>query len=257
MLEARNISIQYSGHPVVRDVSVSLESGKLVALLGPNGAGKTSLLKSLNGSLLPFSGEISVDGRPLGQLSRREVAQRIAVVAQETETNFPVSVLDYVLGGRYAHGEALGWETEQDLRVAEDCIRLCDLSGYERRNMNKLSGGERQRAVLARAIATQAGILLLDEPTANLDLAHQAMMFRLVKERCGGCGASAIVITHDPNLASEFADEMILMKDGAIIAQGAPQSVLTTENIRQAFGVETVLDLNPASGRIRVTAIFN
>lgn len=256
MLSARDISISYSGHPVVRSVSVSLERGKLVALLGANGAGKTSLLKSLNGSLLPESGEILLDDKHLSEYSRRDIAQRIAVVAQEAETNFPLSVLDFVLGGRFAHGEALGWETAQDIKIAEDCIRLCDLGGYESRNMNKLSGGERQRAVLARAIATQALILLFDEPTANLDLAHQAMMFRLVKERCKGCGAAAIVITHDPNLASEFADEIVLMKDGAIIARGEPGEVLTAENMKDAFGVEAVIDLNPVTAKTRVTTVY-
>lgn len=256
MLEANDISISYSGRSVVRSVSISLEPGRLIALLGANGAGKTSLLKSLNGSLIPDSGEILLEGKRLAEFSRREIAQRIAVVAQETETEFPVSVLDYVLGGRFAHGAALGWESDADIKVAEDCLALCDLNGFQKRNMNKLSGGERQRAVLARAIATQARFLLLDEPTANLDLSHQAMMFRLVRERCVGCGAAAIVITHDPNLASEFADEMVLLKAGSIIAQGPPSDVLTVENIREAFGVDTVLDVNPVSGKTRVTTIF-
>ena len=257
MLTATNITVSYSGRAVVRGVSLRVGAGKLVALLGPNGAGKTSLLKSLNGSLEIQSGVVEVDGKPLADYSRREVAQRIAVIAQENETRFPVSVLEYVLGGRYAHGESFGWETENDLRIAQECLRLCDLGGFENRLMNELSGGERQRAVLARAIATQAGILLLDEPTANLDLAHQAMMFRLVKERCAGCGASAVVITHDPNLAAEFADEIVLMKEGAIVAEGAPEVVLTSGNLKEVFGVETVLDKNPVTGRTRVTTVFH
>jgi iron complex transport system ATP-binding protein len=256
MLTATDITVSYSGRAVVRGVNLRLESGRLVALLGANGAGKTSLLKTLNGSIEPQSGGVEVDDRPLTGYSRREIAQRIAVVAQENETRFPVTVLDYVLGGRYAHGEAFGWETEKDLRISQECLRLCDLDGFENRFMNELSGGERQRVVLARAIATEAGILLLDEPTANLDLAHQAMMFRLVRERCGGCGASAVVITHDPNLASEFADEILLMKDGAIVASGAPRDVLTRENLKTVFGVETVLDTNPTTGKVRVTTVF-
>lgn len=257
MLNATNITVSYSGRAVVRGVSLRLSAGRLIALLGPNGAGKTSLLKSLNGSLEVQSGEITIDEKALTDYSRREVAQRIAVVAQENETRFPVSVLDYVLGGRYAHGEAFGWETETDLRISQECLRLCDLGGFENRLMNELSGGERQRAVLARAIATQAGVLLLDEPTANLDLAHQAMMFRLVKERCSDCGASAIVITHDPNIAAEFADEIVLMKEGAIVAHGAPDQVLTVGNLKEVFGVETLLDRNPATGKTRVTTVFH
>jgi iron complex transport system ATP-binding protein len=122
--------------------------------------------------------------------------------------------------------------------------------------MNHLSGGERQRVVLARAIATNARILLLDEPTANLDLAHQAMMFRLVRERCRTRGYSAIAITHDLNLAAEFADEIVMLKDGRVMAKGTPAEVLTTENVEEVFGVRVLLDENPASGNVRVTNVF-
>jgi len=122
--------------------------------------------------------------------------------------------------------------------------------------MNRLSGGERQRVVLARALAAQTEILLLDEPTANLDLAHQALMFRLVRERCKSCNASAIVITHDLNLAAEFADEIILLKNGAILSKGAPEKVLTKANLQTVFGVKVLLDENPASKKIRVTTIY-
>jgi iron complex transport system ATP-binding protein len=131
------------------------------------------------------------------------------------------------------------------------------LDGYEDRLLNELSGGERQRVVLARAIASQAGILLLDEPTANLDLAHQAMMIRLVRERCTGCGASALVITHDLNLASEFADDLVFMKSGRIIAQGAVNDVMTSENIRTVFGVDARVDSSPVGDSRRVTLIFD
>ena len=256
MLEARDISINYGEQAVVRDVSFALETGKIIVLLGANGAGKTTLLKSLNGGLPAAKGEILLGGKPLENYSRREIAQKIAVIAQETETKFPVSVLEFVLAGRFSHGAAFGWETEKDLQVAVDCLKRCDLETYANRMMNQLSGGERQRVVLARALATQAEILLLDEPTANLDLAHQAMMFRLIDERCKGCNSSAIVITHDLNLASEFADEIILLKNGAILAKGAPERVLTRENLMGAFAVEVLLDKNPASGNVRVTTVY-
>jgi iron complex transport system ATP-binding protein len=282
MLEVQNISINYGVCAVVEDVSFSLAAGKIIALLGANGAGKTTLLKALNGGLPVAKGAIRLDGKELKNYSRRETAQRIAVIAQETETKFPVSVLEFVLAGRFAHGTAFGWETEQDLQIALDCLNLCDLKNYENRQMNQLSGGERQRVVLARALATQAAILLLDEPTANLDLAHQALMFRLIKERCNAavsaavsdasrvrharraqdsrqdaCAASAIVITHDLNLASEFADEIILLKNGRIAAKGEPRQVLTEDNLSEVFGVKVLLDENPVSRKRRVTTLFN
>ncbi len=256
MLRADNISIRYGQHDVVRGVSFELRTGRIVALLGPNGAGKTTLIKSLNGTVPISAGRIELDGEPLDSFSRRQIARRIAVVAQENETRFPVRVLEYVLAGRFANGSAFGWETEQDVAVARDALQRCDLADYGERFMNELSGGERQRVVLARALATDARVLLLDEPTANLDLAHQAMMFRLVLERCVQCDATAVVITHDLNLAAEFADEILLLKNGEEYAFGPPDKVLTAANIGGVFHVPVLLDENPASGKVRVTTVY-
>ena len=253
MLEVKNISICYGESEIVKDVSFTLRNGEILAILGANGAGKTTLLKSLNAGLPIATGEILLDGKKMNNFSRREIAQKIAVIAQETETKFPVTVLEFVLAGRFAHGNAFGWETESDLQIAENALRSCDLADFESRLMNRLSGGERQRVVLARALATQARILLLDEPTANLDLAHQALMFRLVRERCKSCASSAIVITHDLNLASEFADEILLLKKGQVAAKGEPEEVLTARNLREVFDVEVFLDANPNSGKPRIT----
>ena len=256
MLEVKNISINYGFCAVVQNISFALEAGKIIALLGANGAGKTTLLKSLNGTLPIASGEILLDGKAIKSFSRREIAQKIAVIAQENETKFPVSVLEFVLSGRFAHGAAFGWETEKDLQIALNCLEKCDLQSYTKRTMNQLSGGERQRVVLARALATEAEILLLDEPTANLDLAHQALMFRLLKNKCRVSNGAAIVITHDLNLAAEFADEILLLKNGKITAKGAPEKVFTEENLHEIFGVKVLLDKNPASANVRVTTLY-
>lgn len=247
--------MSYADHHVLANVSFELAAGRTLALLGPNGAGKTTLIRSLNGALQLAKGEITLEGKCLAELSRREIAKNIAVVAQENETRFPVTVLEFVLSGRFVNGIAFGWESTADFEFAERALAECDLYGYSERLMNELSGGERQRVVLARALATNARILLLDEPTASLDIAHQAMMFRLVRERCRQ-GASAVVITHDLNLAAEFADEIILLKDGRIAAKGLPSQVLTVENVRSVFGVEALLDKHPASGNVRVTNVF-
>ncbi|HRI02766.1 MAG TPA: ABC transporter ATP-binding protein [Pyrinomonadaceae bacterium] len=256
MLEVKDISVGYGERAVLGGLSFELRDGETIVLLGANGAGKTTLIKALNATLPLTGGDIALDGESLTKISRREIARHIAVVAQENETRFPVTVLEFVLSGRFVHGNAFGWETVADVEFAERALTDCDLSGYETRLMNHLSGGERQRVVLARALATGAKILLLDEPTANLDLAHQAMMFRLVRERCRSCKASAVVITHDLNLAAEFADEIILLKDGRIAAKGTPIDVLTAENIKDVFGVDVLLDENPASGSVRVTSVF-
>ena len=256
MLDVQNIAINYGECAVLQDISFTLATGKIIALLGANGAGKTTLLKSLNASLPTSAGEILLGGKRIDKLSRREIARQIAVIAQENDTKFPVSVLEFILSGRFAHGAAFGWETETDLRIALDCLEVCDLKNYESRLMNRLSGGERQRVILARALATEAKILLLDEPTANLDLAHQAMMFRLINERCRTGDSSAVLITHDLNLASEFADEILLLKNGRIIAKGKPDAVLNAENLLEVFDVNVLLDENPVSKKKRVTALY-
>ncbi len=257
MLEIRNISVSYGERTVLGDVSFELSDGEIIALLGANGAGKTTLIKALNGTLPVASGEILLKGERLSAMSRREIAGAIAVVAQETETRFPVSVIEFVLAGRFVHGGLFGWEGEGDIGAVRRALADCDLAQHECRLMNELSGGERQRVVLARALATNAQILLLDEPTANLDLAHQAMMFRLVRERCRSCNASAVVITHDLNLAAEFSDEILMLKDGKVTAYGGPREVLTAENIKDVFGVSVLLDENPISGNVRVTNVFS
>lgn len=256
MLTVSDITVKYGPCEVLQNISFNLAAGEFVALLGANGAGKTTLIKSLNGTLPGAGGAIELDEKPLAAYSRRDTAQKIAVVAQENETKFPVTVREFVLAGRFSHGSAFGWETPHDLEAAEKALNECDLAGFGGRLMNELSGGERQRVVLARAIATEAKILLLDEPTANLDLAHQALMFRLVRERCRADGYSAIVITHDLNLAAEFADNVLMLKNGKIFALGPPREVLTERNISEVFGVRVLLDENPASGNVRVTNVF-
>ncbi len=256
MLSVKDISVWFGQRKVVDSVSLELAAGEIVALLGPNGAGKTTLLRALNGTVPLTSGDIELDGNSLGKLSRREIARDIAVVAQENETKFPITVIEFVLAGRFTRGAAFGWETSADIEASNRALGMCDLEGFADRLMNELSGGERQRVVLARALAAETRVLLLDEPTANLDLAHQALMFRLVRDRCRSCGTSAIVITHDLNLASEFAERAILLKAGKVFAQGPTRQVLTRENLQEVYNVQVLLDENPASGKVRVTTVY-
>lgn len=256
MLEARDISVRYGDREILRDVSMCARRGEIIALLGPNGAGKTTLLRVLNGTVTHQRGKILLDEIDLHNLSRREIARSIAVVAQENETKFPITVMEFVLAGRFARGAAFGWETTGDIDASRQALIDCDLEDFDARLMNELSGGERQRVVLARALAAETQVLLLDEPTANLDLAHQALMFNLVRRRCRGSGATAVVITHDLNLASEFADKVILLDEGRVMADGTPDEVMTVENLRQVYDVEVLLDENPASRKLRVTTVF-
>lgn len=256
LLEVKNISLSYGAKNVIRDVSFSLSPGQIIAVIGSNGAGKTTLLKSLNGSIEPDAGTVLLKGDAIASLSRRQIAQQISVVAQENETKFPVTALEFVLSGRFAHGGVFGWESEDDIATARNALKMCDLEEHSGRLMNELSGGERQRVVFARALATRATILLLDEPTANLDLSHQAILFRLVRERCKSCLGASVIVTHDLNLAAEFSDEILLLKNGSVIAKGAPHDVLTADNLRLVFDADVIVDGHPTSGKPRITMSY-
>jgi len=257
MLEALDLTIRYDERVAVANVSLKLTSGKILAVIGPNGAGKSTLLRALNGQLRRSSGAVLLDGVPIEKFSRRTIGRRIAVVAQEAELRFPVTVLEFVLGGRYAwaNNAGWGWETERDLRVAEEVLDETELAELSGRLMNELSGGERQRAVLARALATEASFLLLDEPTANLDLSHQATLLALVRNRCDQQRSAALVVTHDINLAAQFADHILLLKQGRVIEAGSPREVLTPELLREVFAVTVLVDAHPVTGAPRVTPV--
>jgi iron complex transport system ATP-binding protein len=255
MFEARNITVNYDNRVAVRDVSLRISPGHLIAVIGANGAGKSTLLRALNGSVTVAAGEVLLDGQSMKSFSRRAVGRRIAVVAQESELRFPVTVVDFVLGGRYAWSNAWGWENALDIEIVTEVLRETGLEQFAHRFMNELSGGERQRVVVARALATLAKIFLLDEPTANLDLAHQATMLKLIRTRCDRGDTAAVVVTHDVNLAAEFADQMLLLKGGSTVAIGSPAEVLTAERLQEVFDLRVLVDANPITGAPRITPV--
>jgi iron complex transport system ATP-binding protein len=217
------------------------------------------LLRALNGQVRHASGTVLLDGEPIEKFSRRSIGRRIAVVAQEAELRFPVTVLEFVLGGRFAWASnaGWGWETDRDLHVGEEVLRETEMADLSGRLMNELSGGERQRAVLARALATEAAFLLLDEPTANLDLSHQSTLLSLVRNRCDHEQAAALVVTHDINLAAQFADQILLMKRGKVIEAGTPSAVLTPELLHEVFEVTVLVDAHPVTNAPRVTPVHD
>jgi iron complex transport system ATP-binding protein len=259
MLEARDLTIKYDERIAVIGVSLKLMPGNITALIGPNGAGKSTLLRALNGQVRHASGTVLLDREPIEKFSRRSIGRRIAVVAQEAELRFPVTVLEFVLGGRFAWASnaGWGWETDRDLHVAEEVLRETEMADLSGRLMNELSGGERQRAVLARALATEAAFLLLDEPTANLDLSHQSTLLSLVRNRCDREQAAALVVTHDINLAAQFADQILLMKRGKVIEAGTPSAVLTPELLHEVFEVTVLVDAHPVTNAPRVTPVHD
>ena len=237
VLRGRGLSFTHprAAAAAVRGVSLSVSPQSLVAVVGPNGAGKTTLMKLLSGSLPPQEGGVTLDDRPLSSLGDRERALAIAVVPQAESSPFPVTVREMVEMGRYPH---LGrWERSgsRDRAVVERAMARCAVAGFADRQLGQLSGGEQQRARIARALAQEAPVLLLDEPTAGLDLRFRMELFDLLRQlRTAGLGV--LVITHDINLAARFADLLLLLDRGRTRARGAPDEVLTRESLEAIYG---------------------
>jgi iron complex transport system ATP-binding protein len=235
-IEARGIRAGYRDREVLHAVDLVADLGEIVALVGPNGAGKSTLLRVLAGLLRPSSGAVAIDGAPIERLSRNAIARRIAVVPQVFETLFPFTVREVVTLGRTSRVGLLGVLDADDARAVEraiDDLALRDLAG---RRIDRLSGGERQRTVLAMALAQESDVLLLDEPTAHLDPAHQRATLehtaRIARER----GLAVVAVLHDLNLASALASRVAVMRDGLIVRDGDPRDVLTPALVADVFG---------------------
>jgi iron complex transport system ATP-binding protein len=235
-VEARGIRAGYREREVLRGVDLVAHAGELVALIGPNGAGKSTLLRVLGGLLRPTAGSVAIDGVDVGALDRRAMARHIAIVPQIFETLFPFTVREIVALGRTSRLGPLGTLGSDDARAvgrALDDIGATDLAD---RRIDRVSGGERQRAVLAMALAQEAGVLLLDEPTAHLDPAHQRATLDRVATLARVRGLAVVAVLHDLNLAAAFASRVVLLADGAVVRDAEPGQVITAELVRSVFG---------------------
>jgi len=257
LLQADKISFAYAARAplVLERVSIDIRRGDLVGLLGPNGSGKTTLLKILGGMLRPSAGSVQLEGRRLSGWPRRELARRIAVVPQETHATFDFTVLDIVLMGRYAHLGPFALESVSDLEVAREAMGATGTADLEARPFATLSGGEKQRVVIASALAQASDLLLLDEPTASLDLGYQleiaSMLRRLSRDR----GTTMVVCTHDLNFAATLCQRVVLLQHGRVLAQGPTAETLTAANIRAAYGVDADVHFHPRAGHLTVVPI--
>ena len=229
------VTVTLGGRPVVRDVEAVVERGEWVALIGPNGAGKTTLLRAIAG-LVRHDGVVSLLGRPAASLDRKERARAVAVVPQAPETPPWLTVAEYVLMGRTPHLGPLARESASDRDAAARALALLDLEALADRPLGTLSGGERQRAVVARAIAQEASIVLLDEPPAALDIGHQQQALELLDGLRGQEGLTLVAAMHDLTLAAQYADRVLLLSGGRIVADGPPAEVLTEDALAEHYG---------------------
>ena len=234
MIELRDVWVRFGAVAAVRELSLRVESGEWVALIGPNGAGKTSALRALAG-LVPFEGAIAFDGSDASRLPRRELARLVALVPQKPETPSELTVAEYVLLGRTPHISYLGSESRADRDAAARALRRLDLGVFAERRLGSLSGGELQRTVLARALAQEPRILLLDEPTTALDLGRQQLVLELV-DSLRGDGLTVVSTMHDLTLAGQYADRLYLLDGGAVAAEGTAAEVLSAPNVAAHYG---------------------
>jgi iron complex transport system ATP-binding protein len=247
-LEAQTLSCAYAlngRRAVVQEVNLSLHRGEVVGLIGPNGAGKTTLLRALSRLLPPQSGQVRLDGRDIWQLSPRQVAQRIGRVPQSTHLVWPYTVEHVIRMGRYPHRRWLVPFNSRDATAVEYALNRLQLQPLRHRSLNTLSGGEQQRVLIARALAQEPAILLLDEPIANLDINHQYQVLALLRELAQHSQLAVLLAIHDLELAARYCDRLILLHQGQVWATGRPTEVLQFDHLRQVFGVETQLYRDP------------
>ena len=242
ILAARDVSFRYvPDRDVLRAVSISAGTGRLVCLLGPNGSGKTTLLRCLLGRLKPKAGNIVLDGRDLRKYSALRRARMIAYVPQIPQTAFAFTVRQIVLMGRFAHTGLLGLPGRKDHAVARQAMVMTATDALADRTLAELSGGEAQRVMIARALAQQPAAMLLDEPTSHLDIRNQLVIYRMMRRLAAEWGMAVMCVSHDVNLAGRFADEMVLMRDGAVVAAGPPAEVIRTDVLAEVYGVQVEL----------------
>jgi cobalamin transport system ATP-binding protein len=235
-IRTENLTFAYKDKPVLDGVSLSVERGEMIGILGPNGSGKTTLLKIFS-AVLRGRGEVKVNGRSIETYGKRELSRAFAMVPQESQILFPYTVAEIVLMGRASYHSPLALEGKKDLEVARASMELTDSLPFSDRYLHELSGGEKQRVIIARALAQEPQILLLDEPSAFLDLKHQVQVFELMRRLNREHSLTIVAALHDLNLAALFFPRLVMLRDGRIYRDGSPKEVLTEKTIEEVYGI--------------------
>lgn len=240
-LEIDDLAFDYSDHPVLRDIDLTIEAGEILGLVGPNGAGKSTLIKCINHVLSPDLGRVLVDGTDVGDLTRNDVAKTIGYVAQKDSKTYSATVFDTVLMGRKPY---INWRPKsEDYETVSDILEKLDLTDLSLRDVNTLSGGQQQKVMVGRALAQEPTLLLLDEPTSNLDIRHQLEVMDVIREEVDS-GLSAVLAIHDLNLAARYSDKIAMLKDGEVYTTGTNEEVFTPDNIQAVFRVTASTELH-------------
>ncbi|MDZ4384122.1 MAG: ABC transporter ATP-binding protein [Nitrospirota bacterium] len=253
--QLKEIYFRYGDAWVLEDICLDVVEGEMIGIIGPNGSGKSSLLKLLSRLNSPQQGDISLRGVDLSLMDQADIAKTTAMVPQESTFFFPYTVDEVVLMGRTPHLRGRLFEGRHDMEVVREVMHWMDIAGLGERPVTEISGGERQRVVIARALAQEPDILILDEPTASLDIAHQVEIYHILTRLNEERGLTIILSSHDLNLAAHYCHRMILMNKGRIYAAGTPSEVITEENIREVYGCPVLVDAHPVSGGPRLTLL--
>jgi len=251
-IQADQITFSYGRNNILEDLSLAIQKGAFVSIIGPNGSGKSTLLKNISAELTPQKGAVLLEDRDIFRIKKKELAQKMAVVPQETGGNFAFSVLDTVLMGRMPHQRRFQADSARDLEIASWAMKITNVWHLRDRTIDELSGGEKQRVIVARALTQEPQILLLDEPTSHLDIQHQLELLELLSELNRSRGLTVIAVLHDLNLAAQFSQEIILLNKGKIMAYGPPEQVLTARNIRESYNIDVVVASNAITGRLNI-----
>ena len=251
-LTISNLSFNYNGLPALEDVTLEVGLGEVLSIIGPNGSGKSTLLKCINRILKTKQNTVLIDGRDVGKIGLRDLAKMMSYIPQNSLSSFPFTVFDVVLMGRRPY---IQWSLgERDKEIVAQILEYLGIGNLAMRYFNELSGGEQQKVIIARALAQQPQILLLDEPTSSLDIKHQLEILCILRSLAQSKHCSVIVSMHDLNLASRFSDRMVMIKKGCIFAVGNPESVITEENIEAVYGIKSQVT-NSVIGRPQVTPL--
>jgi iron complex transport system ATP-binding protein len=250
MLKVQGLTCGYKAGFLLKDVNVRASRAEMIGVIGPNGSGKTTLLRAISRVVETSSGSIWLEGRDIGRLTPRQLAQKIAVVARPQEDDAKITVEEYALLGRIPHRRGLGLvESKEDFEAAGAAMRLSGVFHLKERFISDLSSGERQLASIARAIAQEPKLLLLDEPTSHLDIAHQIRILDLIKRLNRETGLTVIIVLHDLNLAAQYCDRLLLLEDGCLRKEGTPEEVLTYELIESVYDTVVIVRNNPISSK--------
>lgn len=250
-----NLSYSYGTRPVLKNLTFSVPKGDFFIIIGPNGSGKTTLMKVISGILKPQKGRLEILNRSINHYNLKALARTIAFVPQMVTVDFPFTVIEMVLMGRSPYLGMLGLEHEKDLEIAKQAIAFTGVEHLTHRKLDQLSGGEQQRVFIARAISQEPDVILLDEPTASLDLAHQVRVMDLMEKLKAEKGVTVVMVSHDVNLAAMYGDQLLLLSNGQVVCQGLPDEVLTFKTLEEVYGCTLLVDESPLGEIPRITLV--